>query len=41
MLAVKGIYNNGQIKLTEPFAQTELKKTITSFDKRRNKNNAI
>jgi len=28
MLAVKGIYNNGQIKLTEPFERAELKKTM-------------
>jgi hypothetical protein len=28
MLAIKGIYNNGQIKLTKPFARTELKKTM-------------
>lgn len=28
MLAVKGIYNNGQIKWTEPFEQVEIKKPV-------------
>jgi hypothetical protein len=28
MLAVKGIYDNGQIKWTEPFEQVEMKKPM-------------